>query len=556
MRSRLGEALMTSDFAARSYAALGRLGPGSRIAGYVIEEQIGAGGMAMVFRARDEVLGRLAAVKVMAPALANDEDFRARFLRESRAVAAVDEQHVIPVYAAGEASGLLYIATRFVAGGDLATLLRRAGGALRPERAASLISQIASALDAAHDAGLVHRDVKPGNILVETGPRGAEHAYLSDFGLSKGSLSSTGLTSTGQFLGTPDYCPPEQIRGGPVDRRADQYALACVAFVLLTGTVPFRRDDTMAVLFAHCNDAVPPLTALRPGLPAGVNRVVARGLAKSPADRYRSCGEFAAAFAESLLSPGHETTVTTRRPRTDDRHPVQPRAHVRVRSVSRTRRGMIIGSSAALLAVGAVAAFLSLHALGGSAGNGQPTAGRGSTNTPTRKPSSPTGGPTTAAVTAYTLFTPSTAGGFPIGQYPIDLANAKATAQLVTAAARSGGGGTVRGNPVAAAYTLPAEQVVTFVGYQGTFSPAKVASVLSNLGTDPNSYAPGPHGGVLVCFNTATTPSGGTCVWVTSSTIGITGFYTLVSPETLNSAQAKGAADTVNIRDDVEKAAG
>jgi serine/threonine protein kinase len=170
--------------------------PGSRVAGYVIEEQIGAGGMAVVYRARDDVLGRLVAVKVLSPALAWDEEFRARFLRESRAVAAVDEPHIVPVYGAGDADGLLYIATRFVAGGDLLRLQRAAGGRLAPARAAGLVSQIASALDAAHAIGLVHRDVKPGNILIESVPGRPEHAYLSDFGLSKStSAGTTGLTT-------------------------------------------------------------------------------------------------------------------------------------------------------------------------------------------------------------------------------------------------------------------------------------------------------------------------------------------------------------------------
>ncbi len=295
------------------------VGPGSRVAGYLIEEQIGAGGMAVVFRARDEVLGRLAAVKIIAPSMANDEEFRARFLRESRMVAAVDSLHIIPVYAAGEAGGLLYIATRYVPGGDLAALVRRSGGFMSPARAGSLVAQVASALDAAHAAGLVHRDVKPQNVLVDTVPERPEHAFLSDFGLSKGTASSTGLTVSGQFLGTPDYSAPEQIRGGHVDGRTDQYALACVAFVLLTGSLPFHRDETVATMFAHLQDPVPLVTRFRPELSPAVNGVIARGLAKAPAERYGRCAEFADALQEAL-TPSRSAPAPQAPPR-----PVPPR---------------------------------------------------------------------------------------------------------------------------------------------------------------------------------------------------------------------------------------
>jgi serine/threonine protein kinase len=300
---------VSSEFSAQQYAMMAKLVPGRQLAGYVIEEQVGAGGMAVVFRARDGVLGRLAALKVLSPALAADQEFRIRFLRESRAVASVEEPHIIPVYGAGEVDGVLYIATKFVSGGDLASVLERAGGGLEPRRAAALIEQVASALDAAHAAGLVHRDVKPGNILVDVAPGRGEHAYLSDFGLSKGAMAASGLTATGTFLGTPDYCPPEQIRGLPVDGRADQYSLACMAFALLTGNLPFRRQETMATLFAHMNDPVPPLSRYRGDLPPGTDAVLARGLAKEPQDRYARCGEFAAALRDTLAGPRHSATA-------------------------------------------------------------------------------------------------------------------------------------------------------------------------------------------------------------------------------------------------------
>ena len=304
---------MSSEFSAQRYAMMARLVPGSQLAGYVIEEQVGAGGMAVVFRARDGVLGRLAALKILSPALAADQEFRARFLRESRAVASVEEPHIIPVYGAGEVDGVLYIATKFVPGGDLADVLERAGGSLDPGRAVTFIEQVASALDAAHAAGLVHRDVKPGNVLVDVVPGRGEHAYLSDFGLSKRATAASGLTATGTFLGTPDYCAPEQIRGLPVDGRGDQYSLACMAFALLTGNLPFRRQESMATLFAHLNDPVPSLSRYRGDLPSATDAVLARGLAKEPQDRYGRCGEFAAALRDSLTGASYSAPAAQTR---------------------------------------------------------------------------------------------------------------------------------------------------------------------------------------------------------------------------------------------------
>ena len=276
---------------------------GSRIAGYRLEEQIGAGGMAVVFRARDERLDRLVALKVLAPALAADAAFRRRFIRESRATAAVDDPHIIPVFEAGEADGVLFIAMRFVAGGDVRALVGREG-ALAAARAVAIIFPVASALDAAHAIGLIHRDVKPANMLMDTRPGRADHVYLSDFGLSKGPLTSVGLTGTGQFLGTLDYSAPEQIEGKPVDGRTDEYALACAAFELLVGTPPFRRDEPMAVIYAKLSEPPPMVTSQRPDLPAAVDAVLTKALARAPADRYATCREFADALREALgLTP-------------------------------------------------------------------------------------------------------------------------------------------------------------------------------------------------------------------------------------------------------------
>lgn len=272
---------------------------GAVVAGYLVEARIGAGGMAVVFRAKDVGLGRTVALKILAPALAVDREFRERFIRESRAAAAVDHPHIIPVYAAGEADGVLYIAMRYVSSGDLRELLRR-DGKLTAERASRLLFPLASALDAGHLGGLVHRDVKPANILIDTANGAADHPYLADFGLAKGSGSVAGMTGTGQFIGTLEYAAPEQISGGRAVPQTDQYALACAAFTMLTGAAPFPREEPMAVLWAHMSEPPPPVTALRPDLPQGIDQVLARAMAKTPEERYRTCTQFAEAFRTAL----------------------------------------------------------------------------------------------------------------------------------------------------------------------------------------------------------------------------------------------------------------
>jgi tRNA A-37 threonylcarbamoyl transferase component Bud32 len=270
-------------------------GPGSRIGKYVLEQQVGRGGMAVVFKARDEQLSRLVALKIMAPSLASDAEFRQRFARESKAAAAVDDPHIIPVFDAGESAGVLFIAMRYVAGGDVRSLLTREGP-LSVDRASAMLVSVASALDAAHAAGLVHRDVKPANMLLDVRKGRPDHVYLADFGLTKATSGAVTLTSTGRFLGTADYSAPEQIRGGRLDGRADQYALACAAVEMLTGQAPFPLDNVMAVLTAHISEPPPALSARRHGLPAELDAVLGRALAKSPSDRYPSCGDFSAAF--------------------------------------------------------------------------------------------------------------------------------------------------------------------------------------------------------------------------------------------------------------------
>jgi Protein kinase domain len=364
----------------------GHFGPGSRIGKYVLEQQIGHGGMAVVFKARDDQLGRLVALKIMAPSLASDAEFRERFIRESRAAAAVDDAHIIPVFEAGESAGVLFIAMRYVAGGDVRSLLAREGP-LSLDRASAILVSVASALDAAHAAGLVHRDVKPGNMLMDVRKGRPDHVYLADFGLTKATSGAVSLTGTGRFLGTADYAAPEQIGGRRVDGRADQYALACAAIEMLTAQTPFPLDNVMAVLTAHMSKPPPQLSARRRGLPAGLDAVLGRALAKSPGDRYSSCGEFIAAFqhaagvgryeaavaagASHRGAGGDASTLAPRRlgpiraesaatrplalPR-----PIEPPGQVEV--VRSRRRGgrLVIAAAAAVAVVAAVVVFFTL----------------------------------------------------------------------------------------------------------------------------------------------------------------------------------------------------
>ncbi|HEX9517822.1 MAG TPA: serine/threonine-protein kinase [Streptosporangiaceae bacterium] len=286
--------------------AIGDFPAGSRIAGYQIQELIGRGGMAVVYRASDVRLDRLVALKVLAPDLTRDSAFRQRFIRESRSGASVDHPNVIPVFEAGEAEGVLFIAMRYVAGRDVRALIDREGP-LRPSRVVSIVTQIASALDTAHAHGLVHRDVKPANMLLGTVATGSapDHVYLSDFGLSKLSVSAISLTGTGQFLGTIDYMSPEQVEGRAIDGRTDLYALACATFEMLTGRPPFQRDQDLAVMWAQVSAPPPSARQLRRELSPEVDRVIAKALAKAPGDRHATCLEFAAGLSDACaIRPG------------------------------------------------------------------------------------------------------------------------------------------------------------------------------------------------------------------------------------------------------------
>jgi streptogramin lyase len=258
---------------------------GDVFAGHRITGLAGRGGMGVVYRAEQLDLERPVALKLIATPLARDEAFRERFVRESRAAAAIDHPNVIPVYSAGEEDGRLYLAMRFVDGEDLRSLVQREGP-LAPHQAAAIIAQVGNALDAAHARGLIHRDIKPANVLLDGG-----HAYLTDFGLTKRLTGETTMTGSGRWVGTLGYIAPEQIRGEAVDARADVYALGCLLFYVLTSVAPYRRDSDEATLYAHLNDDAPDARALEPGVPAALADVAARALAKDPGDRFPSAGD-------------------------------------------------------------------------------------------------------------------------------------------------------------------------------------------------------------------------------------------------------------------------
>jgi YVTN family beta-propeller protein len=260
---------------------------GTELAGYRIEALLGRGGMSVVYRADHARLKRKVALKLLAPELAEDERFRERFLRESQLAASLDHPNVVPVYDAGEVEGLLYIAMRYVPGTDLKALLRNEG-ALGPERALALVAQVGNALDAAHERGLVHRDVKPSNVLL-AGRAGREHCYLADFGLSTSASDRSLATDPQQIVGTIDYVAPEQIRGGEVDGRADVYSLACLLYESLTGDVPFRHASDVAVIYAHLEEPPPKASGRGGALGPELDAVLARGMAKAPEERWETC---------------------------------------------------------------------------------------------------------------------------------------------------------------------------------------------------------------------------------------------------------------------------
>ena len=268
-------------------------------AGYRVESLVGRGGMGVVYRATDLSLERPVALKVLTDELARDPAFRRRFVSESKLAASLDHPNVIPIHAAGEHDGILYIAMRFVPGDDLRTILKL-NGRMDPQRAARLIAQVASALDAAHAHGLVHRDVKPANVLVTP----EDHVYLTDFGLSKRVSSQTTATRSGMVLGTLDYIAPEQIRGETIGPYTDVYSLGCLIAHLLTGDVPFPVGTDEGKLWAHFTEAPPRVSTRVPTLGSRFDPVIARAMNKHPDRRYQHAGEVGDAMTAAASATG------------------------------------------------------------------------------------------------------------------------------------------------------------------------------------------------------------------------------------------------------------
>ena len=367
------------------------------LAGYRIETLLGRGGMGVVYRAEQTRLGRKVALKLLSPELAANEGFRVRFEHESRLAAAIDHPNIIPLYEAGEADGLLFITMRYVEGTDLKALVAREGP-MDLRRAVAVVAQLASALDAAHDRGLVHRDVKPANVLVSSGagPESSDHCYLTDFGLTKDTSSSVELTATGQFVGTIAYVAPEQIEGTAQTGATDQYALGCVLYECLTGHPPFERKTELDIMWAHLSDDPPTITERRPDLPPALDDVLAKALAKSPEDRYETCTAMVAAARATLpaatgaapgVSPAGPTVAagatrlspppagpTAVSPEVVPAGPTRPAPAPadRVAAPARPRgRGGLIAAALAAVVVAAVAGTL----LGGSGDKVAPEAG-------------------------------------------------------------------------------------------------------------------------------------------------------------------------------------
>ncbi|WP_433756467.1 serine/threonine-protein kinase [Nocardia sp. CA-135398] len=320
---------------------------GAVFAGYRIERRLGSGGMGTVYLAQHPRLPRKDALKVLSDAHADDPQFRARFLREAEIAAQLQHPNLVAVRDRGEHDGQLWIAMQYVDGSDVAELIKRGPDRLGIERVAGIVTAAAHGLDEIHRAGLLHRDVKPANILIAEQDGGPDRVLVTDFGIARAADDSTTLAASGATTATLAYASPEQISGDPMDRRGDVYALGCTLFQLLTGSVPFPRDSPGAVMYAHLNEAPPRPSLVRRGVPSAFDAVIATAMAKNPEDRYPSCGALAAAATRAALVSGDLT----------DRISQIGRSRAR-------RRGPLV--AAAMLVVTVVAVLISTFLLAGA----------------------------------------------------------------------------------------------------------------------------------------------------------------------------------------------
>ncbi|MBV8955178.1 MAG: serine/threonine protein kinase, partial [Solirubrobacterales bacterium] len=376
----------------------GQLERGSVIGGYRIDELISRGGMGVVYRATNVALNRIYALKVLAPDLAEDDAFRERFKREMRVAASISHPNVVAIHYAGEQDGLLFFVMDYVVGTDLRDLLKRSG-AFEPERAVDILEQLSAALDAAHERGLVHRDVKPANVLL-TVRDGQEHAYLTDFGVAKRFDTMGGLTAQGAVVGTVDYMSPEQITGTRTDARTDVYALGCVFFQMLTGKVPYERENSVAKLFAHVHEPPPPLQDEISTPYPTFSEVLHKAMAKEPAERYLSAGDFARDATAALRGrryTGPATMVATGEARPSQVDEARP-SQIDEARPSQVDEALAIGRALPPDPADAALPETTIGSLGpdSTASSGVPP-----TAAPARPPSAgaPTGPPSTAAPT-------------------------------------------------------------------------------------------------------------------------------------------------------------
>ncbi|MFI9505220.1 serine/threonine-protein kinase [Nocardia sp. NPDC052566] len=354
------------------------LNPGTVFAGYLIEGVLGTGGMGTVYAARHPRLPRRDALKVLPANRGADAEFRARFIREAELAARLDHPNIIAVYDRGVTGDRLWIAMQFVDGADAAELVRRSGGGLPPYRAVHIVGEAARGLDEAHRAGMLHRDVKPANLLLRSRDGEPDRVWVTDFGIARAAGEATALTEVGSVMGTLAYAAPEQLMAGVVDHRADIYALGCTLYELLTGRKPYVRATVAAVMQAHLSDPPPRVTAVHPGFPPAIDEVIARALAKDPGRRYPSCGALASAAADAFgLAPAIPQPIEVSRPHPLDSAPPRTRGR---------RLAVAVGALAAVAAV-AVASAVVLSANSSDGPTAAPTAA------PTTKTSGPSATP-------------------------------------------------------------------------------------------------------------------------------------------------------------------